>query len=87
MSKTFDTFGLNPALLQALASEGYTTPTPIQPQAIPVALLGNDLLGIAQTGTGKTAAFGIPILDRGAVESPRTPAAAYGPRPDPVTDA
>ncbi|MDZ4062923.1 MAG: DEAD/DEAH box helicase, partial [Brevundimonas sp.] len=64
MSKTFDTFGLNPALLQALASEGYTTPTPIQAQAIPDVMAGKDLLGIAQTGTGKTAAFALPILHR-----------------------
>ncbi|MDP3370772.1 MAG: DEAD/DEAH box helicase, partial [Brevundimonas sp.] len=64
MSKTFDTFGLNPALLQALASEGYTTPTPIQSQAIPDVMAGKDLLGIAQTGTGKTAAFALPILHR-----------------------
>ncbi|MDO9588580.1 MAG: DEAD/DEAH box helicase, partial [Brevundimonas sp.] len=45
MSKTFDTFGLNPALLQALASEGYTIPTPIQAQAIPDVMAGKDLLG------------------------------------------
>jgi ATP-dependent RNA helicase RhlE len=64
MSKTFDTFGLNPALLQALASEGYTIPTPIQAQAIPDVMAGKDLLGIAQTGTGKTAAFALPILHR-----------------------
>ena len=64
MSKTFDSFGLNPALLQALASEGYTTPTPIQAQAIPDVMAGKDLLGIAQTGTGKTAAFALPILQR-----------------------
>jgi ATP-dependent RNA helicase RhlE len=64
MSKTFETFGLNPALLQALASEGYTTPTPIQSQAIPDVMAGKDLLGIAQTGTGKTAAFALPILHR-----------------------
>ncbi|MBF0664310.1 MAG: DEAD/DEAH box helicase, partial [Brevundimonas sp.] len=55
---------LNPALLQALASEGYTTPTPIQQQAIPDVMAGKDLLGIAQTGTGKTAAFALPILHR-----------------------
>ena len=64
MSKTFDSFGLNPALLQALASEGYTIPTPIQAQAIPDVMAGKDLLGIAQTGTGKTAAFALPILHR-----------------------
>ena len=61
---TFDSFGLNPALLQALATEGYTIPTPIQAQAIPDVMLGKDLLGIAQTGTGKTAAFALPILHR-----------------------
>ena len=51
-----------PQLLQALAKEGYTAPTPIQEQAIPVVLDGHDLLGCAQTGTGKTAAFALPIL-------------------------
>jgi ATP-dependent RNA helicase RhlE len=49
-------------ILKALEAEGYTTPTPIQEQGIPVALVGKDLLGCAQTGTGKTAAFAIPIL-------------------------
>ena len=49
-------------MLKALANEGYTIPTPIQQQAIPVVLEGRDLLGSAQTGTGKTAAFAIPIL-------------------------
>jgi len=63
-TNTFDAFGLNPALLQALQSEGYTTPTPIQAQAIPDVMAGKDLLGIAQTGTGKTAAFALPILHR-----------------------
>ena len=56
--------GLNPALLQALKAEGYETPTPIQQQAIPQVMTGKDLLGIAQTGTGKTAAFALPILHR-----------------------
>ena len=70
-NKTFDTMGLNPALLQALTSEGYTTPTPIQQQAIPDVMAGKDLLGIAQTGTGKTAAFALPILHRLAAN--RTP--------------
>ncbi|WP_029414716.1 DEAD/DEAH box helicase [Brevundimonas bacteroides] len=63
-AKTFDSFGLNKALLTALATEGYVTPTPIQAQAIPSVMTGKDLLGIAQTGTGKTAAFALPILHR-----------------------
>ncbi|MFN4289015.1 MAG: DEAD/DEAH box helicase [Brevundimonas sp.] len=56
--------GLNGALLSALAREGYETPTPIQARAIPDVIKGRDLLGIAQTGTGKTAAFALPILHR-----------------------
>jgi ATP-dependent RNA helicase RhlE len=60
----FDAMGLNPLLLQALKAEGYERPTPIQSQAIPQVLTGKDLLGIAQTGTGKTAAFALPILHR-----------------------
>jgi ATP-dependent RNA helicase RhlE len=61
---TFQELGLDPLLLKALETEGYTTPTPIQAQAIPTILQGKDLLGIAQTGTGKTAAFALPILQR-----------------------
>jgi ATP-dependent RNA helicase RhlE len=60
----FTDLGLNAALLKALAGEGYTEPTPIQAQAIPHVLAGRDLLGIAQTGTGKTAAFALPTLQR-----------------------
>ncbi|MGE0238573.1 MAG: DEAD/DEAH box helicase [Parvibaculaceae bacterium] len=60
----FNELGLNAHLLKALESEGYQTPTPIQARAIPELLKGRDLLGIAQTGTGKTAAFALPILDR-----------------------
>ncbi|MDO9390793.1 MAG: DEAD/DEAH box helicase, partial [bacterium] len=60
----FDELGLKPNLLEALITEGYTEPTPIQQQAIPVALAGKDILGCAQTGTGKTAAFALPILQR-----------------------
>ncbi|HRO34468.1 MAG TPA: DEAD/DEAH box helicase, partial [Brevundimonas sp.] len=56
--------GLSPTTLQAVADTGYTTATPIQEQAIPVALAGRDVLGIAQTGTGKTAAFTLPMVDR-----------------------
>jgi len=59
---SFDSFGLAPELLRAIAEEGYTEPTPIQAQAIPVVLQGGDVMGAAQTGTGKTAGFTLPIL-------------------------
>ncbi|MCZ2495139.1 DEAD/DEAH box helicase [Xylophilus sp. Kf1] len=61
---TFDELNLAPAILQAVTEQGYTTPTPIQAQAIPVVLQGHDLLAGAQTGTGKTAAFTLPLLQR-----------------------
>ena len=60
----FSQLGLSPTTLQAVADTGYTTATPIQEQAIPVALAGRDVLGIAQTGTGKTAAFTLPLVER-----------------------
>ena len=60
----FSDLGLSATTLQAVADTGYTTATPIQAQAIPVALTGLDVLGIAQTGTGKTAAFTLPMIDR-----------------------
>jgi len=60
----FTDLGLSKPLLDALAAKNYTAPTPIQAQAIPTVLTGRDLLGIAQTGTGKTAAFMLPSLDR-----------------------
>jgi len=60
--KTFNDLGLIEPILKALETEGYTNPTPIQEQAIPHLIEGRDLLGCAQTGTGKTAAFAIPIL-------------------------
>jgi superfamily II DNA/RNA helicase len=60
----FSELGLSPTTLQAVAETGYTTATPIQAQAIPIALAGQDVLGIAQTGTGKTAAFTLPMIDR-----------------------
>jgi ATP-dependent RNA helicase RhlE len=61
---TFQSLGLSQPVLDALAHANYATPTPIQRQAIPTVLTGRDLLGIAQTGTGKTAAFVLPSLDR-----------------------
>jgi len=60
----FNELGLHADLLQAIAEAGYTTPTPIQEQAIPHVLAGSDVMGAAQTGTGKTAAFTLPILHR-----------------------
>lgn len=60
----FEDLKLAPAILKAVREQGYEIPTPIQAQAIPVVLAGNDLLGGAQTGTGKTAAFTLPMLHR-----------------------
>ncbi len=72
---TFTSFGLSKALLRAVAEQGYAAPTPIQTQAIPAVLDGRDLLAAAQTGTGKTAAFTLPLLQRltGEVGSDRWP--------------
>ncbi|MCY7417217.1 MAG: DEAD/DEAH box helicase, partial [Chloroflexi bacterium] len=61
---SFDDLGLSPELLRAVHDEGYTTPAPVQEQSIPIVLAGHDLMGRAQTGTGKTAAFALPILER-----------------------
>jgi ATP-dependent RNA helicase RhlE len=61
---TFSALGVAEPILRALAAENYATPTPIQTRAIPALLAGRDLLGIAQTGTGKTAAFGLPLLQK-----------------------
>ncbi|TNF58363.1 MAG: DEAD/DEAH box helicase, partial [Rhodobacteraceae bacterium] len=72
----FDMLGLAPALAEALKRIGFTEPTPIQNQAIPLALQGHDILGLAQTGTGKTLAFGLPLINH-LLEQPG--------RPDPKT--
>ena len=69
----FTDFGLAQPVLRALAEAGYTAPTPIQAQAIPPAMEGRDLCGIAQTGTGKTAAFALPILHRLSLSTRRAP--------------
>ncbi len=66
---SFDTLGLSPALLRALADAGYTTPTAVQTAAIPIVLSGRDLMAGAQTGTGKTAAFSLPLLQRLAADA------------------
>ncbi|MGH8162634.1 MAG: DEAD/DEAH box helicase [Gammaproteobacteria bacterium] len=73
---SFDRLGLSAAILRAVAEQGYTTPTPVQQQAIPAALAGRDLMAGAQTGTGKTAGFALPILHRLNAEPAReTPSA------------
>ena len=61
---SFASLGLSPEIVKAVESQGYETPTPIQAAAIPKVLAGHDLLAAAQTGTGKTAAFMLPILER-----------------------
>jgi ATP-dependent RNA helicase RhlE len=71
---SFSDLGLSSPLLRGLDAEGYTSPTPIQAKAIPHVLAGRDLFGCAQTGTGKTAAFALPLLERMmATPRPRTP--------------
>ena len=62
MTTAFATLGLCPELVQAVTARGYTQPTSIQSRAIPALLAGRDVLGQAQTGTGKTAAFALPML-------------------------
>ncbi|MFC2028166.1 DEAD/DEAH box helicase, partial [Chloroflexota bacterium] len=62
MTDEFDQLGLHPQLVQTVANLGYTTPTPIQSEVIPLMLAGHDVIGQAQTGTGKTAAFALPVL-------------------------
>src|SRR5450759_5216369 len=71
---SFDYLDLRAELLSAIAAQGYTEPTPIQSRAIPLVLEGRDLLAAAQTGTGKTAAFALPLLQRLQAQ-PQTPRA------------
>ena len=70
---TFQDLPLQPAILKAVAEAGYTSPSPIQAGAIPPVLAGHDLLGCAQTGTGKTAAFALPILQNLSAQTPQRP--------------
>ena len=67
---TFAELELHPLILDAISDAGYTSPTPIQRDAIPLARRGRDIMGLAQTGTGKTAAFTLPIIDR-LIDGPR----------------
>src|SRR5438045_3754205 len=69
-TSSFDNLGLSAEVLKAVRDAGYVTPTPIQAQAIPLVLKGRDVMGLAQTGTGKTAAFTLPIVDR-LLDGPR----------------
>ncbi len=78
MTDSFNSFGLNPKLMQALARMQFTTPTPVQAEAIPLALQGRDILGSAQTGTGKTGAFGIPVIHH-LIENPEAAALVMTP--------
>ena len=72
---SFETLGLKPELLRAVAEKGYTVPTPIQLEAIPAVLAGRDVLAGAQTGTGKTAGFVLPILQKLGERGARNPRA------------
>src|SRR5512136_2464365 len=78
MNMTFEELNLAPELLQTLVACGYDEPTPIQAQAIPQLLAGRDLIGSAQTGTGKTAAFVLPALQRLAESGTRAGAGRNG---------
>ncbi|HWD19866.1 MAG TPA: DEAD/DEAH box helicase, partial [Verrucomicrobiae bacterium] len=69
---SFTTFGLAPKIMEGVAAMGYVEPTPIQARAIPLILSGRDVIGSAQTGTGKTAAFALPILSKLGPHEPRT---------------
>ena len=83
---TFADLGLSPNILKALEKTTLKTPTPIQAQAIPHIMQGRDLMGLAQTGTGKTAAFGLPLLHR-LLDIGHPPGPKQRARPDPCADA
>ncbi len=82
---SFADLGLAPELLRAVSDQGYTEPTPVQAEAIPLVLAGRDLMAGAQTGTGKTAAFVLPMLQRLGRPNPdrRGPQRPARPRPRP----
>src|SRR3984957_12489778 len=75
----FTKFGLSPAILQGIAAMGYVEPTPIQLRTIPLIMQGRDVIGSAQTGTGKTAAFSLPILSHLDQHEPRSRALVLEP--------
>src|SRR5437899_12449638 len=81
MIRSFNEMHLSAPMLDAIARAGYTSPTPIQARAIGIALEGKDLIGCAQTGTGKTAAFAIPIIERLCASRPGAGARALVPAP------
>ena len=76
---SFQDLGLNPEILRAIIEQGYTDPTPIQAKAIPIVLAGHDVMGGAQTGTGKTASFTLPLLQRLARHASSSPSPAKHP--------
>src|SRR5271154_1071600 len=76
---SFNTFGLSPHIMEGVAAMGYIEPTPIQLRAIPLIMAGSDVIGSAQTGTGKTAAFALPILSQLGQHEPRTRALVLEP--------
>src|SRR5690242_9637135 len=78
-SPDFSAIGLSPIVLAAVRDAGYERPTPIQAEAIPLVIQGRDVMGLAQTGTGKTAAFTLPIVDRLAGGPRRTRALVLTP--------
>ena len=82
MTTTFAELGLNEQILAGVDSLGFTVPTPVQEQAIPLVLAGRDIVASAQTGTGKTAAFALPVLQRIAGIVHEAPAAEKAPDPE-----